>query len=391
MHRRGRPGSGEPGEGRPQHPGGQVGDRQLVEGEGSGLAAGDQGGDRVQVPPVGRQGVGGGLASRPGGQELLDQHLERFVLFVMHKGYYAAFSRSREVWERGRPWPEHPAPARRPCERELGQSLGHFPFVVNGTCPRLLHVRRVGRPATYRSDRCASGRGDREARNVADMRPSAANCPEGNERPGWDARAVPAAVSQACDPGTGADVVHTGDGRRWRIGTANDVGWIAGHTTPSLSVTAAIPPVFDAYATFHPPDGVSLDAHEHAVVHELAAATPGQSWWLGYLDTGAHDVVFPHAAKVSLYWGWSYVLVEAGPRRRPSPGGPVTCAVMGRCPTCSFRRITPGSSPPSGTTPGPTSGAARSCSGACTAIRWSRLASFGPVRMPARAGPGSRD
>jgi hypothetical protein len=36
-------------------------------------------------------------------------------------------------------------------------------------------------------------------------------------------------------------------------------------------------------------------------------------WWLGYLDTGAHDVVFPAAPRVELYWGWPYVLVQAGP------------------------------------------------------------------------------
>ncbi|MET8355210.1 hypothetical protein [Micromonospora sp. NPDC005206] len=106
------------------------------------------------------------------------------------------------------------------------------------------------------------------------------------------------------------------DGRSWRIGTASDVAWLAGHTTPGgLSVTTAIPPVFDAYATFHPPANVSLDAHEHAVVNELAACTPDQPWWLGFLDTGAHDLVFPGAPKVSIYWGWSYVLVEAGPEQ----------------------------------------------------------------------------
>ncbi|RAO39477.1 hypothetical protein PSN13_00501 [Micromonospora saelicesensis] len=105
------------------------------------------------------------------------------------------------------------------------------------------------------------------------------------------------------------------DGRRWRIGTPSDVAWLAGHTTPGVSVTAAIPPVFDAYATFHPPDGVDLNAHEHAVVAELVGCTPEQPWWLGFLDTGAHDIVFPHAPRVSLYWDWSYVLVQAGPEQ----------------------------------------------------------------------------
>ena len=39
------------------------------------------------------------------------------------------------------------------------------------------------------------------------------------------------------------------DGRSWRIGTADDVAWIAGHTIDRLTVTAAIPPGFEAYAT----------------------------------------------------------------------------------------------------------------------------------------------
>ena len=105
----------------------------------------------------------------------------------------------------------------------------------------------------------------------------------------------------------------TKDGRSWRIGTDDDVAWILGRTTEGLSVTTAIPPVFDAYATFYPPDGVSLEAHERAVVEVLTANTPDQPWWLGFLDTGAHDIVFPSAPRVCLYWDWSYVLVEAGP------------------------------------------------------------------------------
>lgn len=187
-----------------------------------------------------------------------------------------------------------------------------------------------------------AGRSDRAARIVADVTSPAGNCstcgqprlpiiyterddhpehscPQRHEWPAeGDPGAVPALVSDDHDergPATGVNSVRTSDGRSWRIGTASDVGWIAGHTAPGLSVTAAIPPVFDAYATFHPPGGVSLEAHEHAVVRELAAATPDQPWWLGYLDTGAHDIVFPRAANVSLYQGWSYVLVEAGPEQ----------------------------------------------------------------------------
>ncbi|MCX4387333.1 hypothetical protein OG777_10355 [Micromonospora peucetia] len=105
------------------------------------------------------------------------------------------------------------------------------------------------------------------------------------------------------------------DGQSWRIGTADNARWLPGRTTHGLSITTAIPPMFDAYATFYPPDRVETRAHEHAVVRELSDHTPEQPWWLGYLDTGAHDIVFPHAAKVSLYWDWHYVLVEAGPEQ----------------------------------------------------------------------------
>jgi hypothetical protein len=103
------------------------------------------------------------------------------------------------------------------------------------------------------------------------------------------------------------------DGRSWRIGTADDVAWIAGGVSPGLSITAAIPPVFGAYATFHWLGGAGLEGQERAVVEELVAHTPDQPWWLGYLETGAHDIVFPRAPRVSLYWDWPYVLVEAGP------------------------------------------------------------------------------
>jgi len=107
----------------------------------------------------------------------------------------------------------------------------------------------------------------------------------------------------------------TKDGQAWRIGTAADVAWIAGHTTPGWSVTTAIPPVFEAYATVDPPAGVDIETHERALVGELVRHTAAQPWWLGYLKTGAHDVVFPRAPRVYLYYDWPYVLVEAGPEQ----------------------------------------------------------------------------
>jgi hypothetical protein len=44
------------------------------------------------------------------------------------------------------------------------------------------------------------------------------------------------------------------DGRTWRIGTDAEVAWIASGTSISRTITAAIPLVFDAYATVVLPD-----------------------------------------------------------------------------------------------------------------------------------------
>ncbi|MEU8156102.1 hypothetical protein AB0B94_20805 [Micromonospora sp. NPDC048986] len=149
-------------------------------------------------------------------------------------------------------------------------------------------------------------------------------CPEGHrwratDRPGWNPSATPTAVTAPHDstdtPIRTGPVTVDKDGRTWRIGTAGDVAWLTGRTTQGLSITTAIPPVFEAYGTFHPPAGVGFDAHERAVIDELVVCTPDQQWWLGFLDTGAHDVVFPHAPRVFLYWAWPYVLVQAGPEQ----------------------------------------------------------------------------
>ena len=44
------------------------------------------------------------------------------------------------------------------------------------------------------------------------------------------------------------------DGSTWRIGTDAEVAWIASGTSMSRAITAAIPPVFDAYTTVVLPD-----------------------------------------------------------------------------------------------------------------------------------------
>ena len=109
------------------------------------------------------------------------------------------------------------------------------------------------------------------------------------------------------------------DGSTWSIGTAAEVAWIALGTSTGLTITAAIPPVFEAYATIVRPDtGEGQAAHDRAVLALLSEHSASQPWWLGYLDTGADDVVFPRAPMVTLYAGWHYVLVEAGSEQAAS-------------------------------------------------------------------------
>jgi hypothetical protein len=114
--------------------------------------------------------------------------------------------------------------------------------------------------------------------------------------------------------GSGTPVGRSEDGRGWRLGTDADVAWIRNSTPAGLTITSAIPPVFEAYATIVVPDEAEGRVEDAAVVLGLLTErSPGRPWWLGYLDTGADDVVFPDAPRVSLYSHWPYVLVEAGP------------------------------------------------------------------------------
>jgi hypothetical protein len=114
------------------------------------------------------------------------------------------------------------------------------------------------------------------------------------------------------------------DDTTWRIGADADVSWIVNGTSPGRTITAAIPPVFEAYATVLVAYGEERDVHDRALLTLLCEQSAGQPWWLGYLDTGVDDIVFPDAPKVTLYAGWHYVLVEAGPEQaatwRPSDG-----------------------------------------------------------------------
>jgi hypothetical protein len=122
------------------------------------------------------------------------------------------------------------------------------------------------------------------------------------------------------------------DGVAWRIGGQADVDWINDTTEISRRIIAAIPPIFADYATLlHPevadaPRDVRLERqHDLALVELLRRHSAPQPWWLAYLDTGASDIVFWDAPKVTLYADWNCVLVLAGPDQaatwRPAPGG----------------------------------------------------------------------
>jgi hypothetical protein len=109
------------------------------------------------------------------------------------------------------------------------------------------------------------------------------------------------------------------DGKTWRLGVQSDVAWIAQHTTIGLTIDAAIPLVFDAYATVVvAEDDAARRNQDRALVSLLSERSGEIPWWLGYLDTGTEDVVFPDAPMVTLYSDWNYVLVEAGPEQAAS-------------------------------------------------------------------------
>ncbi len=123
------------------------------------------------------------------------------------------------------------------------------------------------------------------------------------------------------------------DGAAWCVGTEGDLQWIRDLTGPAPQITAAIPPAFADYATLvHPgePD-LPRDVEQErrpdlGLVELLRRHTPQGSWWLGYLNTGASDIVFWDVPMVTLYTGWRYVLIKAGPEQAatwlPAPGGP---------------------------------------------------------------------
>jgi hypothetical protein len=113
------------------------------------------------------------------------------------------------------------------------------------------------------------------------------------------------------------------DGRAWRIGSEAEVAWIDERTPGGLAITSAVPPVFAAYATLELPGTGNQevtsridelqDRHDAVVLAILREHAAAQPWWLGYLESGASDVVFFDAPRVKMYADWPYVLVAAGP------------------------------------------------------------------------------
>jgi hypothetical protein len=110
------------------------------------------------------------------------------------------------------------------------------------------------------------------------------------------------------------------DETAWQIGGSDEVAWIATNTRPGRTIATAIPPFFDAYATVTvpgPPEDKRLS--DEALLALLRAQEPQQPWWLGYLETGASDVVFSRAPRVQLYRAGPMCWSGLDPNRRP-PG-----------------------------------------------------------------------
>jgi hypothetical protein len=110
------------------------------------------------------------------------------------------------------------------------------------------------------------------------------------------------------------------DGRSWRLGTSADAAWVNEGISAGPTIASAVPPIYESYCTLEVPENhtAELARHEQAVIELLTEQTPDQPWWLGYLDTGASDIVFPYAPRTIMYYGYGYVLVEAGPQQAAS-------------------------------------------------------------------------
>ncbi len=102
------------------------------------------------------------------------------------------------------------------------------------------------------------------------------------------------------------------DGRQWLLGIDSDVSWIRTGTNAGRSIASAIPLIYEAYATIAiDPERATRTQELKAVYGLLASMSQTQEWWLGFLETGADDVVFPGETPVQLYADWPYRVVLA--------------------------------------------------------------------------------
>ena len=94
------------------------------------------------------------------------------------------------------------------------------------------------------------------------------------------------------------------DDHSWRIGTDAEVVWIIGGTTTGLTVTSAIPPVFDAYATVVIPNTAERwERHDRAMLALLSERSADRPWWLGCLETAVDDFDLSRRAQGDLVRG----------------------------------------------------------------------------------------
>jgi hypothetical protein len=108
--------------------------------------------------------------------------------------------------------------------------------------------------------------------------------------------------------------VRERDGKRWAIGSGDDVAWIADSVDLSAEKVSLVPPGFAAYCRLDLPERTlgSQIRHDQALVVRLSREPAAQQWWLGYLEYGIGiDLPFSDAARTKLF-GWDYVLVQAG-------------------------------------------------------------------------------
>mgnify|MGYP000956419127 CR=1 FL=1 len=69
------------------------------------------------------------------------------------------------------------------------------------------------------------------------------------------------------------------DAESWRIGTDEDVAWITAATTIGRTITSAIPPAFEAYATLLVPDqDAGRSEQVRALVRILRAGDGAERW-----------------------------------------------------------------------------------------------------------------